>query len=143
MGVGSRTIESPRILRRTFRLWARFYSDSLRGLPPPCTLRLAASWRKYSLPRLAVWEPPFLPNNAAAGSFSCLNISSVKAMAALSSSRHRAVRLSGSSVVDRIRSVSESSRFSVPSSWRDVGIHQRYEPCCTCASDCCFLSTHI
>jgi hypothetical protein len=90
------------------------YSDSLGGLPPPKVLRLAASLRKYSLPRLAVTLPPLRPSKAA-GVFACWIRSSVSAIAVPSNSRHRAVRFSGRGVVERIRSVSASSLLSVAS----------------------------
>jgi hypothetical protein len=105
----------------------RFYSQSLGlvgGLPPPYDLRRAASWRKYSLPRLAVTEPPLRPNAVAAVDGLAWEIrSSVRARAEESNSRHRAVRFCGNSVVKRIRSASAISLLSVLSSTRVEGIN--------------------
>jgi hypothetical protein len=58
------------------------------------------------------------PRTLAADSLDWGINSSVRASAARSNSRHRAVRFSGSSVVDRIRWVSASSFLSTPSSVR-------------------------
>lgn len=52
MRVTSRTSEAPAIapgfrfwIDPFYRLVGILYSDSLRGRPPPCVLRLAAIWR--------------------------------------------------------------------------------------------------
>jgi hypothetical protein len=96
------------------------HSDNLRGLPPARVLRRAASWRKCSDPnRRAVSVPPLLPRATAGESLDCSMKSSVKEIAARSSSRAALVRFWGrSGLVPRIRSASEirlrracSSRF--------------------------------
>lgn len=103
---------------------------SLRGLPPACVFRLAASCRKYSLPRFAVVLPPLCPMIAAGVIFACPPRSSARANAARSSSRHRGVRFSGrGSVVLMRRSISDKIflrasmllRSGILSSWGQSG----------------------
>lgn len=59
---------------------------------------------------------------AAAGNLVCFKRLSVKEIAVSSNSRHLAVRFSGRGVVDRIKSVSDMSRFIVESSLRLVAM---------------------
>lgn len=99
------------------------YYACLRGLPPAFVFRRAASWRKYSDPRCAVVVPPLCPKMAAAGSFTWLIRSSVRASAVRSNSRERLVRFSGSgAAVSRIRSISERIFLSACRLLRSDGI---------------------
>lgn len=75
-----------------------------------------------ALPRFAVTESPLRPRTLATGILAWKSRSWVRAKAVRGNSRHLAVRFWGRSIVDRIRSVSDTRFLSVPSSVRFDGI---------------------